>query len=138
MDANSLSAVRFDADIQKFSEAIEVAWEEAYHKIILELFSRIVGNFEAHRHPVDTGRARAGWGITTGESIEAPPPGTYGPPPLPDVSGLDGYQPAAIMNALPYIARLEDGWSKQAPNGFIRLAIMEVEAEIETIIALNT
>lgn len=134
----SLANVKFDADIDAFRKVIDSSWEEAYHKIILDLFARIVGNFETHRHPVDTGRARAGWGITTAESIPAPPPGTYGPPPLPDVSQLDGYTPAFILNAIPYIEPLENGHSKQAPNGFIRLAIMEVETEIETIVALNT
>lgn len=33
-----------------------------------------------------------------------------------------------IFNNLPYIVRLENGWSGQAPQGMLRLSIQEVEA----------
>ena len=47
------------------------------------------------RTPIDTGRARRGW--QTRNNI--------------------------VENKLPYIERLEKGWSRQAPNGFMRQGI---------------
>lgn len=44
---------------------------------------------------------------------------------------IDGTQSVFIINNLPYIERLEHGWSKQAPAGMVRISKAEVEARIE-------
>jgi hypothetical protein len=132
-----LSLVNFEADMAAFAKLVDVNQADVVQKITLDVFARIVGNYSLHRHPVDTGRARAGWGLSMTTSIEAPPPGSYGPPPMPDVAQLDGTKVVYILNAVPYIEALEDGHSQQAPNGFVRLAIMEVEAEIQALLAAN-
>lgn len=49
------------------------------------------------RTPIDTGRARRGWQKRTSE----------------------------IRNDVPYIAKLESGYSRQAPNGFVNQALKE-------------
>ena len=51
--------------------------------------------------PVDTGQARNGWQLTLGDD-------------------------AVIENAVPYIGRLNDGHSKQAPKLFIEAEIKRV------------
>lgn len=51
------------------------------------------------RTPIDTGRARRGWQKRT--------------------SAKSG----EIRNQVPYIERLEGGYSRQAPNGFVRQAL---------------
>lgn len=132
-----LSLVQFTADIAAFAKLVDVNQAQVVQKIALDVFARIVGNYTSHRHPVKTGRARAGWGLSMTTDIAAPPPGNYGPPPVPNVSQLDGKAVVYILNAVPYIEALEDGHSQQAPNGMVRLAIMEVEAEIEALLAAN-
>lgn len=47
------------------------------------------------RTPIDTGRARRGWQSRTSE----------------------------IRNSVPYIRKLEEGYSRQAPSGFVRQAL---------------
>lgn len=61
------------------------------------------------RTPVDTGNARDGWNI----------------------DGLN------IINMVPYIVYLENGWSKQAPAGMIRVSLEEVPQIIQKYIATN-
>tara|TARA_R110000868_G_scaffold123968_2_gene327925 strand:- start:1739 stop:2032 length:294 start_codon:yes stop_codon:yes gene_type:complete len=51
------------------------------------------------RTPVDTGRARRGWANrTSGKNRE-------------------------VRNQVPYISKLESGYSRQAPNGFVNQAV---------------
>ena len=87
--------------------------------------------------PVDTGRARLGWNI----SINAP--SNYLPPsakkgeklPAPDiaaawevVSGITVADTIYITNNVPYINRLNMGWSRQAPANFVEQAMARVQA----------
>lgn len=88
--------------------------------------------------PVDTGRARSNWLVSLG----SPKSGTREPY-APGDSGNSGPANAAlqmqdaaatigqyrigqtifITNNLPYIQRLNDGWSAQAPAGFVEQAV---------------
>lgn len=98
--------------------------------------------------PVDTGRARANWQVELGE----PAAGVIGD--LKDKKAqfdrsgqstisqgseaIKGYKSGTsinITNNLPYIERLNDGWSAQAPSGFVEKAVqvgisaMQAEAD---------
>lgn len=79
--------------------------------------------------PVDTGRARANWQVEIGQ----PASGVVEPA---DQSGqgaiaagkqvIESYKGGSsinITNNLPYIERLNEGWSKQAPAGFVEQAV---------------
>jgi hypothetical protein len=57
--------------------------------------------------PRRTGRAQAGWTAT-----RAP--------------GVDNYNTVLTQNSVPYIGRLNEGSSKQAPAGFVEKTIDEV------------
>lgn len=49
---------------------------------------------------------------------------------------LQAYQPGStifITNGMPYAQRLEYGWSTQAPNGMVRITIVEFASEIRRI-----
>lgn len=75
--------------------------------------------------PVKTGKARASWMISAGfPKIKEIPDGTYG---MPSPPNLDRYTKNwtqwYITNTAPYITRLNRGYSRQAPVGFIELAI---------------
>jgi hypothetical protein len=89
--------------------------------------------------PVDTGRARGNWQ----SSIGVPKTGELA---RQDKSGGNAIneansilakwepssgQPFWLSNNLPYIRRLEyDAWSKQAPNGFLRINVEKWRAAI--------
>jgi hypothetical protein len=128
-----LSLVKFDADMEAFAKLLDIKIDTVVQKITADVWARITGNFEA----------RAAWGMSVGNPAPpTPPPAVdqrefYGPPSAPNFGSLKGDKIVYILNALPYIEALEDGHSGQAPNGFVRLAILEVEAEIDAIVALN-
>jgi hypothetical protein len=92
--------------------------------------------------PVDTGRARSNWqvsvgGPSTGE-LEAYSPGKGGSSAGPNAQAaiaageatIAKRQPGQdifIQNNLPYIGRLNEGWSAQAPAGFVEASIKHAE-----------
>lgn len=97
-------------------------------KIALEMFRRAI-----LRTPVDTGRARGNWQTTIG----APAIGTLKET---DPSGRKAIANATtvgltwrartgasilLTNNLPYIERLEHGYSKQAPAGMVAITVAE-------------
>ena len=102
--------------------------------------------------PVDTGRARASWNIVAGESpdmstadqfnVEAGQNDKRRDANAAAASGFavakQGKVPEAdyfiISNNLPYIERLENGYSKQAPQGMVRIAVASERAELEAAI----
>lgn len=73
--------------------------------------------------PVDTGRARSNWIV----SLNAPSVLVVDPNKTPDPNGIIASfkvtDTAYIANNLPYIRRLNEGSSQQAPAGFVDLAV---------------
>lgn len=133
--ANTASLVTFEADLDKFSALIDVEFEAVVRRIVLELYDKIT-----RRTPVDTGRARASWMIATGAPGE-------GVPDLRNFTQANQTQRGkvaemvkkrAIMwiyNNQPYIKRLEQGSSQQAPQGMVARSVAEVEAMVDAMIA---
>ena len=62
--------------------------------------------------PIDRGRARKGWHIEKGAN-----PTNLG-------TGIDNS--ISVVNRVPYITALEDGHSKQAPNGILGPTVREI------------
>lgn len=100
--------------------------------------------------PVDTGTARANWNASIGKPDKA----TFTiPDALPDDSAIATYdrqqevqnrqtvrkwnartgESAWITNALPYIMRLEYGYSDQTPEGMVRTTLAETRAQLRRI-----
>lgn len=128
-----LSLVQFKADVAAFARLVDVNQATVVKKIAMDLWTKIT-----LKTPVDTGRARAGWGLSIGKPIVATPAvGKYPQPGMPNMSSIDGKQVVYILNNVDYVPFLESGTSDQAPAGMIRLAIAEVELEIETILKMN-
>lgn len=84
--------------------------------------------------PVDTGRARSNWIAQIGSApstvIESYAPGQAGASAqgaldqaAAVISGYTSGQEIHITNNLPYIQRLNDGFSPQAPAGFVEKAV---------------
>ncbi len=100
--------------------------EKLLRSAVLETDSRL-----KQASPVDTGRFRVSWQV--GENA-APggqkPPGTYtGTPPLDRI----GYSQERIGNVysvhnnLPYAERLAQGWSGQAPAGWVQGVAKDIQ-----------
>ena len=118
-------------DLAKFAKLIDVGLGLVVEKATHDIHGKIV-----KRTPVDTGRARASWGVGVGAPHKGPPPApgkeTYGAPPAPPTN-LTGDAPVYITSNLVYIEALENGHSGQAPNGMVKIAVAEVVAEIDAI-----
>ena len=82
------------------------------------------------RSPVDTGNFRASWRLTSdvpiydyviGGSSDNPLP----PPKRPVIRPQAGFvlPKLYITNGQPYALRLENGWSKKAPMGIVRVTL---------------
>ena len=78
--------------------------------------------------PVDTGRARSNWQV----EIDRPASGTVDPVPAAvalerAAATVQRSMPGStihITNNLPYIGRLNEGWSAQAPAGYVETAVL--------------
>lgn len=78
--------------------------------------------------PVDTGRARSNWQV----EIDSPAKGTVDPVGAAEAlaraeAKVQESKPGStihITNNLPYIGRLNEGWSAQAPAGFVETAVL--------------
>lgn len=96
--------------------------------------------------PVDTGRARNNWipsvgapsrkvvqggtgGLMTGEGMTAEEEGRVKAV-LKSLHALPLGRVVYLSNSLPYIVRLEHGYSKKAPQGMVRMALATVRTKL--------
>lgn len=117
------------------SKAIEKAKDQAeliVKKTTIQLFSNVI-----EKSPVDTGRFRANWNVSFGSfnpatTEETDPSGSQAKGRV--YQALAKYkledQSVFLGNSLPYAERLENGWSKQAPAGMVRLSILEANKSL--------
>lgn len=116
-----MRAPRYGADIRRF---MRVATEDqasiATRAIGLRVLSGVV-----MRTPVDTGRARANWQTSLGQGSGQPldAEDTAGGATIAKGAAVIGQQrgftPIHLENNVPYIGKLEDGSSTQAPDGMV-------------------
>ena len=125
---------QFEIGLRKFAEKTELKINDVVRKIGLEVYSSVV-----MRSPVDTGRFRGNWNVSLANFD-------------PSVSELTDKEGAAsiarasisiadykggsiyISNNLPYAKRLEDGWSKQAPVGMLRITVVEFQQMVNKVV----
>lgn len=96
--------------------------------------------------PVDTGRARSNWiaqiGSAPSGTIDAYAPGDAGSTAGANtqaaidqaesvISGYNSGEEIHITNNLPYIQRLNDGYSAQAPANFVEQAVVEAAQVVQ-------
>lgn len=114
----------FALDVSKFVEKAKKNPETVMRQVSIKLFSAII-----KATPVDTGRARNNWfasGSTPSQETT-----TYGAPQgtatiqraTAVINTATDWHEFTLTNNLPYIQRLEYGWSKQAPQGMVRTNI---------------
>ena len=101
-------------------------------KVALELFTRII-----MRTPVDTGRLRDNWqveiGTPSGNVLDRFDP--RGQEAINETTSVverwDGDTAIFLFNNLPYAMAVEEGWSSQAPQGMVRVTLLEHPQIIE-------
>lgn len=118
---------KFTLDVRAFSEKAKKNPEIVMRQVSLKLFSAIILG-----SPVDTGRFRNNWFAAAGPTPSretttyAGKQGTAAINRASKVIGESrgyGWTELTLANNLPYAQRLEYGWSKQAPMGFVRVNI---------------
>lgn len=115
---------KFTLDIQAFVAKAKKNPETVMRSVSLKLFSAII-----KASPVDTGRFRGNWqttGVTpaTGLIAGVDPTGNKAVNSAATfITNAPGWDTFTLTNNLPYAERLEYGWSKQAPSGFVRVNI---------------
>ena len=112
----------WESDWKKISDKVDRVMDEATRATLLELSSAII-----KETPAKSGRARGNWQASVGRGASGEVP----------VSGIRSGEARAIAqvdqtisvavgevyyltNNVPYIERLEYGWSQQAPSGMVR------------------
>jgi len=115
------NAAQFSNTLMRLAAAIDGDIEKVIRLGVLKLFSGII-----KRSPVDTGAYRASHGITNDEPGEREGIREGGDTfEIGSWSWEIGDGMIYIFNNQPYAARLEDGWSKQAPAGVYAVALAE-------------
>lgn len=111
-------------------DALRDGVNRAGAKMILEVDRRI-----RDRTPVKTGRAKGNWRLglngpdTTVDMNDFDPTGTIGKAKSRDtMKSFKAGDEVHITNGLPYIRRLENGWSDQAPEGMLAVTAAEIPA----------
>lgn len=119
----------FSIPIAALAERMKEDLDTAVRKATLRLFRSVV-----LRTPVDTGRARANWNVSFGAADYSVTVSTN------QARGLAEAEKALalpvggityISNGLPYIRLLEHGYSRQAPQGMVRLAAAEFARAVQ-------
>jgi hypothetical protein len=123
----------FGSRIDLLANNLERAVPNLIRKVALAADQAVVS-----QTPVDTGRARSNWIVQIGSAYT----GTIGPrsPGSRGSTGADNIQGSLsqaqaeiatytqgeihITNNLPYIERLNNGWSAQAPSGYVEAAVL--------------
>lgn len=134
---------KWSLPLDRYARTFRGDLEKAARAVALDLFSRIIV-----KTPVDTGRARGNWMIDIGRAPEGMLAQGFGPGraeggepgsnaaaaqanAMAQASRLGGFRlgvTISIRNTLPYIIRLENGWSDQAPAGMVKVTLTEVGA----------
>jgi hypothetical protein len=122
----------FAALLQRAGEKAELVTR----KVILELHSSMV-----LKSPVDTGRFRANWqvgdrtvNLTTTVSTDPDGNGAISRAAA-IIERLDLGGVIYLTNSLPYSYRLEHGGSQQAPQGMVKLTVLEYSGFLAKAIA---
>jgi hypothetical protein len=137
----------FSMSLKSFADKTEGELRVVIQKVALEILSRLVmrtpvGNPDLWKSAgaptgYTGGQARGNWQVTIGAEaigeLERIDPG--GNATIAEGTAIISSWLAAnsifIVNNVPYIARLEDGWSTQAPEGMLRITIAEFDGIVQ-------
>ena len=120
----------FAAELRMAKTVILKQKQDAARRAAIEIFQEVVNG-----SPFDTGRFRGNWQITINrpsrKKLDRLDP--TGAQANADIAETLVNEPAVfdtvfwLVNNLPYAERLEMGWSEQAPQGMVRLAVAKFQ-----------
>jgi hypothetical protein len=116
--------VSFAEQIAAFAEKTKLDIDTVHRKVVFDLTNSVI-----RLSPVKTGRFRNNWNVAKGEVNKSTNDGT-GDPTAGLQSVVDSLTTGGVVyitNSLPYAIRLEYGWSKQAPQGMVRVTVVNYE-----------
>lgn len=122
-----MSAKQFALDIdEEFRKAVEEPLLRTVISVAMELEERV-----KTKTPVDTGNARASWTGSVGSPDFLPQSkgGVASGGSMAAVAAMTKPDIVYITNSAVYASQLENGSSKQAPQGMVALSIAEIEAK---------
>ncbi len=125
----------FADDVRRFSVRAGDSSDRIVRTVTLSLFNGIIRDT-----PVDTGRARGNWQTTVGTPASGVIDRTGSGPAMAEVEANtpDGAgQVTLLSNDLPYIEDLEDGTSKQAPEGMVKRNMDRIQRNLNRAIRDN-
>ncbi len=125
------NAADFAKALTAMADHVDGSIEKVIRKACIDLYRAIV-----EKTPVDTGRAKASWGLATYEAND-----TQGPRDGYTFNDINAFVEAnisefeftihddkvIIYNNLEYIGHLENGTSQQAPAGMVSISLVEFE-----------
>lgn len=136
----------FTLDLKAFAEKTSAKTDAIIRKIVIDLGTSLVmkspvGDGKYWKHPPPKGytggRFRANWQyglgapvLATSEKIDKEGAATINA----IVGKVDNEATGKVhylTNSLPYADRLENGWSRQAPNGMVGLTVLEFQPIVE-------
>ena len=119
----------FADSLAKYCQAAGEQIDTVVRKTAFELQASMI-----EKSPVDTGRFKSNWQVGI-SAINVNTNSSAGSDALGRVTtALQGYKPGNtiwLTNSLPYAKRLENGWSKQAPAGIVRLTLQDFHQAVE-------
>lgn len=126
----------FSSDLDKaYEKKVERAMNQTVRKVSLDLLSNLVA-----QTPVDTGLARRNWILTTNTPAFGTKEDIDGDPVLEGNQAISGYNAFMggdvwISNNLPYIERLNNGWSeKVTPQvGWVDAEVSKALRQVKTV-----
>ena len=118
----------FDAELKAYAEVLDAKIEAVLKLIVLDIYNRLID-----ANPVDTGHSQANWRIALDEPDDAIRNGASGKQP-PNLTEFPAGRDIFVTNPVDYVQWLNEGTSKQAPAGFIQIALAQVEAKVDSYV----
>ena len=121
---------RFELDVREFAKQTEINLETVVKRVSFDVYNKAKKNT-----PVGTGRARGSWNISEEYAdLSSLPQGQYPSGTSNAVGNISGKEEVHVSNNVEYIDVLDQGSSRQAPQGIVDITVAQVEAELAVII----
>lgn len=118
----------FADDVRRFSVKAGESSDQIVRAVTLSLFNGIIRDT-----PVDTGRARGNWQTTVGAPASGEIDRVGASASIAEVEAntpTGAGQETYLANDLPYIVQLEEGTSKQSPQGMVKRNMDRIERNL--------
>jgi|TARA_R110002167_G_scaffold336609_1_gene544022 hypothetical protein len=118
---------QFSVGLKQFAKQLDLDLSTVVRKVSFDIWNDVT-----RLTPVDTGRARASWNITEEIANLSTKPKNYkNQSGKGEIGSISGKRNVMITNNVEYIELLENGSSKKAPAGMVRVALANAAASIK-------